>query len=100
MRVRVIAWQNGTPDHLKPVISAAIEGDSIERAWIECGTSVEDRWAQVGRSLWKAPYIFSLDQSKLPHGKIRLRIAAVNVWEEKAASDSFEIEVNPLHEKN
>ena len=95
MHVRLLSWQNGTPDHLKPVILASVEGDSIERVWLEY--AVKDHWVQVGRSLWKAPFAFSLDQSKLPHGKILLRIAAVNVREENATSDPFEIEVSPVH---
>jgi hypothetical protein len=49
--------------------------------------------------LWKAPYTFSLDQGKLPPGKVQLRIAAENVWQETAYSDPFEIEVSPVHEK-
>jgi len=103
MRVRVISWQNGTPSHLKPVLTGSAEGDSIERVWVEYdrpnrhGDVIRGEWIQVGRSLWKAPYIFSLDQARLPHGKLLLRLAAVNIWEEKATSDPFEIDVSPLH---
>ena len=105
MHVRVISWQNGTPAHLKPVLSASVEGDSIEQVWVEYhqqshhGDVVRDAWIQLGRSLWKAPYSFSLDQGKLPHGKLQLRIAAKNIWEEKAYSDPIEIEVSPLNAK-
>ena len=103
IRVRAISWVSGTADHPKPVITASAEGDSIERLWIEyaiperAGDVVHTRWDPVGRPLWKAPYTFSLDQSKLPHGKILLRIVAADVWEEKAFSDPFEIEVSPIH---
>jgi hypothetical protein len=105
MRVRVISWQNGTDNHLKPIISGSAEGESIERVWVEynnhnrTGDVVRGQWVQVGRSLWKAPYMFSLDQGKLPHGKLLLRIAAVNVWEEKAYSNPLEIDVSPLQAK-
>jgi hypothetical protein len=102
MRIRILSWANGTPDHLKPILASSVEGESVERVWLEYqgkvhrGDVVGKEWVQVGRSLWKAPYVFSLDQTRLPQGKIRLRIAAVNVWEEKSFSDSFEIEVSPL----
>jgi hypothetical protein len=102
MHVRLLDWKNGTPDHLKPVITGSVEGESVERVWIEfkgsvqTGDVVASQWTQVGRSLWEPPYAFSLDQRRLPKGKVRLRMAAVNIWEEKALSDPFEIEVSPL----
>jgi hypothetical protein len=106
MQVRIASWQNGTPDHLKPILSSSVNGDSVERVWVEYekpnrrGDVVRKDWIQIGRSLWKAPYCFTLDQEKLPQGKLLLRIAAANIWEEKAYSDPFEIEVSPLHAKN
>jgi hypothetical protein len=105
VQVRVVSWQNGTPDHLRPVITASAEGDSIERVWVEHsrqnrrGDVVVGQWVQVGRSLWKAPYVFSLDQGKLPKGKLMLRVCAVNVWGERGASEAFEIAVSPVVEK-
>ena len=57
---------------------------------------VKSQWIQVGRSLWKPPYTFSLDQGRLPQGKVLLRMAAVNLWEENAYSEPFEIEVSPI----
>jgi hypothetical protein len=105
MQARIISWQNGTPDHLKPVIAASVEGESVERVWVEYdasvrhGDGIKGHWAPLGRPLWKAPFTFSLDQEKLLKGKVLLRIAAVNIWEEKAASSPFEIEVNPIHEQ-
>ncbi len=101
VHVRLINWQNGTPEHLRPVITASISGESIERAWIEFEATASHgagsaQWRRVGRYLWKAPYQFSLDQSHLPPGKIRLRVAAANVWEEMGASDPFSVEVSKL----
>ncbi len=103
MQVRVISWQNGSVDHAKPVIAVSVGGESIERVWVERsenikrGDVVRGHWLQVGRSLWKAPYIFSLDKGKLPHGKVFLRIGAENVWQEKAYGDPFEIDVSAIH---
>jgi len=105
MKVRILAWQNGTPDHLKPVMTGSVDGESVERVWIEYNTAarhgdiVENPWTQIGRPLWKPPYMFSLEQSSLPKGKILLRMAAANLWEEQAASAPFEIEVSPVHEQ-
>jgi hypothetical protein len=105
IKVRIVSWQNGTPEHLKPVITASVGGESIERVWVEHSTQIRHgdvargAWLQVGRSLWKAPYAFSLDQGKLTPGKVLLRIGAANVWQETAYSDPFEIEVKPIHEK-
>ena len=105
LRVRLVSWQNATPDHLKPVITASVMGESVERVWVEAnvkvhhGDVVRGAWSAVGRPLWRAPYVFSLEQGKLPTGKVILRIAASNIWQETGYSDSFEIEVNPIHAK-
>jgi hypothetical protein len=102
MRVSIVSWQNGIPDHLKPVLTGSVEGESVERVWVEYmpsgdkGKAKGTEWRQVGRSLWKAPYAFSLDQGKLPQGKVLLRLATVNVWGEKAVSDPVEIAVSPV----
>lgn len=95
--VRMISWQNGSPDHLKPVITADVSGDSIERAWIEY--EKDTTWVRVGRPLWQAPYVFSLDQTRLPHGRVKLRVAAANVWEDISTSEPFTVEVSPIPAK-
>ena len=103
LKIRILSWQNGTADHLKPVVTGSVVGESVERVWIEYsdaarrGNAVKGRWTQIGRSLWKPPYSFSLDQGSLPKGKILLRMAAADIWEENAASDPLEIEVSPAH---
>jgi len=103
MQVRILSWHNGTADHLRPILFSSVKGESIERVWIECsehvrhGDVVQGQWKQVGRSLWKAPYVFSLNQEQLSHGRIYIRVAATNIWEEKATSDPIEIDVSPIH---
>jgi len=105
LQVRLVSWQNGTPDHLKPVITASVTGESVDRAWIEAnvrvrhGDVVRGGWQPVGRPLWKAPFVFTLEQGKLPTGKVQLRIAASNIWHETAYSDVFAIEVKPIAKK-
>lgn len=101
VRVRITDWKNGTPDHLKPVLSASVIGESIASAWVEAGLADQwgdvKRWIRIGRPLWKAPFVFSVEQEKLPHGRVRLRVAAKNVWEEVGYSESFEVEVSVAH---
>jgi hypothetical protein len=105
LQVRVVSWQNGSADHAKPVITASAAGESIERVWVERNAQVHrgdvarGMWLQVGRSLWKAPYIFSLDQGKLPTGKVLLRMSVSNIWQETAYSEPFEIDVKPVSAK-
>jgi hypothetical protein len=105
VQVRVVSWQNGTEEHPKPVVVASVLGESIERVWVErnnphrAGDVISGRWVPLGRSLWKAPYIFSLDTHKLPRGKHLIRLAAVNIWEETAYSQPFEIEVKAREPK-
>ena len=105
LTVRVVSWQNGSADHARPVVTASAAGESVERVWVERSGQVKHgdvargQWLQVGRSLWKAPYSFSLDEGKLPVGKILLRVAASNVWQETAYSEPFEIDVKPVSTK-
>lgn len=97
--LRVTSWQNGTADHPKPVLSVVAGGESIERVWLERndpirrGDVIKGNWIPMGRAQWKAPYVFSIDQTKLPQGKILVRVGATNSWEEKAYTPPFEIEV-------
>ena len=92
--VTVASWKNGDPDHPKPVITARVAGDSVEKVWLEYFTSSNHGWAHIGRPLWKPPYIFSLDQTKLPPGRVQLRVSASNIWEERGASAPFTVDVS------
>jgi hypothetical protein len=98
--VRIISWQSGTKDHLKPVVTASVAGDSIERVWLEYNpVGSSGPWKKIGRPLWKAPYAFSLEMTQLPRGHCRLRVVAANLWEETSASQPFTVEVSIFHEK-
>jgi hypothetical protein len=94
LSVQVIGWRNGTPEHLKPIVTADVKGDEIESAWLEY--MKYHTWTPVGRPLWKAPYIFSVEQTELPQGRVRLRVAACNIWEDRAASEPFTVEVSTV----
>jgi len=95
--VRLISWRPGQAENPKPVITANVAGESIENAWIEYG--VKDEWRRAGRALWKAPYIFTLDPRPLPRGRLKLRVAAKNIWGDFGYSDAFSIEVGEVREK-
>jgi hypothetical protein len=97
VKVSSLTWQNGNTAHPKPVIFADISGDSIEQAWLEY--QKEKKWIRVRRSLWKAPYVFTLDQSALPAGHVTLRVTALNIWEDTASSPSFSVEVAAAHDQ-
>jgi len=104
-RVRLIAWENGTPESPKPVLTASVVGDSVARAWVEYlapgqrrGDVVLPLWKKFGRPLWKAPFVFTLAQDELPPGKHKVRVSAVDIWENNGSSDPFEIEVGILKE--
>ncbi|HVO33461.1 MAG TPA: hypothetical protein VMU17_06050, partial [Elusimicrobiota bacterium] len=99
IRVKLIDWKNGTPAHLRPVIWASVEGESVDRSWIEyrlAGDESPRAWKKIGRPVWKAPYQFSLDFAHLPTGTVQLRVAASNIWEERGESEPFTIQVAPL----
>src|SRR5262249_37322256 len=93
MTVQLADWKAASADHPKPVVTARIAGDSVERAWLEYSQS-NHTWAPAGRPLWKAPYIFTVDQTKLPEGRVQLRVVAANLWEERAASQPFAVDIS------
>lgn len=102
-KVSLISWTPGTPDLPKPVLTANVQGASIDHVWVEYlasgirrGDVVQPTWKPVGRPLWKAPFTFTLAQEELPQGKVQLRVAALDDWGAKGVSDAFTIEVNTV----
>ena len=96
VEVHLVSWRPGTKENPKPVVTANVVGESVEKAWIEYkGTG--PNWVRTGRPLWKAPYIFTFDPRPLPRGRVQLRVAAQNVWGEMGTSDGFGIEVGDVH---
>lgn len=95
--VRLVSWQAGTPELPRPVLTVSVSGADIERVWTEVRTA-DGSWKQFGRSLWKAPFVFSLAQDELPIGKARVRSAAVTTRGDQGVSDDFEIEIQPIKE--
>ncbi|MFA5975723.1 MAG: hypothetical protein WC859_06090 [Elusimicrobiota bacterium] len=93
VKVRMVSWQNGTADHPFPIVTAAVEGDSIERAWVEFSVD-QKKWTKIDRPLWKAPFTFSLNPTSLPKTRLALRVKAANIWEETDTSTPFLVDVS------
>jgi hypothetical protein len=106
LTVRMADWKNGIGEHPKAAVMAHVEGDSIERVWLEYFIdkpaepnprgipSMNHTWAKAGRPLWKAPFILTVDQSKLPPGRVQLRLAASNIWGDRSESAPFTVDVS------
>ena len=104
-RVGLVSWQPGTADHPRPVVTANVAGESIERVWLEYrsgnkrrGDVAQPNWVKVGRPVWKAPYVTTVPQEELPTGHIDLRVSAADAWENIGMSDFFSIEVAAVPE--
>lgn len=71
------------------IVCSAVEGSSIERAWIEISTDSK-KWNRYGRFVWNAPPCFTLRMEEIPvgaGGKTWVRAVAVNQWENKGESE-------------
>ena len=53
-------------------------------------------WKKLGRFVWQSPYAFSIEQTRLPKGRVRLRVSAADIWESHAASGFFTVEVSSV----
>jgi hypothetical protein len=93
IQVQVAGWTPGTADRPKPVVTARVSGDSIAAVWLEHGDGRRP-WKKIGRPLRKAPYILTVEPTQLPPGRIQLRVAARNIWQETSASTPFTIDVS------
>jgi hypothetical protein len=93
MTVQIVNWTPGLPERPKPVVTARIQGDSISSAWLEHGDGSRP-WVKISRPLWKAPYILTVDPAKLPPGRVQLRVAVRNIWEEHGVSAPFTVDVS------
>jgi hypothetical protein len=92
LRVMFGDWVEGTPNHPKPVATARVEGEAVEAVWLEYNAG--GNWQKTGRRVRTPPFSISIDQAKLPPGRIQLRFAAVNNWEDRAVSPPFTVEVS------
>lgn len=71
------------PEKFKKIVHALVEGNSIERAWLEI--SIDNKtWERHEKFLWNAPYIFSLNMNRIPigkEGKTWVRVSAADIFE-------------------
>jgi hypothetical protein len=85
-RVKIVKVDDGILRGKQPapkIVWSAVEGESIERAWIEVSTDTRN-WGRYGRYAWNAPYCFTLKMNEVPIGKDG------KTWVRVLASDSFE----------
>ncbi len=94
LKVQIAHWSNGIGERPRAVITARVEGDSIEKIWLEYFVESKNIWVRTGRTLYHPPFILSLDPMQLPHGRLQLRVVASNVWEERGESSAFKINVS------
>jgi hypothetical protein len=73
-------------------IIANITGDEIAKAWLEVSPDGKT-WEKHGRYVYTPPYIITLKADSLPEGKIKVRFAASDVWENAGFSAPLEIMV-------
>jgi len=95
--VRIIQWNDGTTELPNPTLTVDPIGDEIDHAWLEYFQSDQKQWKRVGRRVWRPPYMLTIDREALPQGKVQLRAAAVNLWEEVGYSPPFTVDVSINH---
>lgn len=74
------------------VLSAAVTGTDVSRAWVESSTDTK-KWTGVGGVLQTAPYSFTVKPASLPAGEVWLRVSATDEWENRGASDPLQVVV-------
>lgn len=75
------------------VVSSRVEGEAIERAWIEISTDSKG-WKKFGTYIWNAPYTFTLKSEDLPvgpEGKTWIRAAATDIYENTGYSPALNL---------
>lgn len=78
-------------------IQAVINGVQIERAYLELSSDGKT-WNKISKILYGPPYFFTFDPEKAPEGKILIRVAAVDVWENVGYSRAIEMTVSKSEE--
>jgi hypothetical protein len=74
-------------------VIANITGNQIEQVWLE--VSVDGKyWEKQGRIIYSPPYILTLKADSLPQGKVQVRCAAADIWENKGYSVPIDISVS------
>jgi hypothetical protein len=82
--------KNGTAIGNALVVWASVEGTDVASAWVEVSADGRD-WRRAGRSVTQPPYFFSIPRENLPHPVARVRVTAVDVWENRGASSDVQV---------
>ncbi len=73
-------------------IQTTISGNQIERAHLEISTDGKN-WKKISKTLYDPPYFFDFNPEKSPDGKILVRVAANDVWENTGHSRAIEMAI-------
>ncbi len=65
------------------ILQCSVLGESIERAWVEVSTD-SVTWKKFGRTVFKAPFVFSIRMEEVPMG------FQGKTWARASAADGFE----------
>lgn len=100
LAVQAVAWRESVTPRSNPVVIATVMGESIQSVWLEyMPEKSKGTWKKIGHTLRQAPYYLAVDKTKVPAGRVKLRVVASNIWEQKALSDSITIEISTPKKK-
>ena len=90
--VEISEVKDGRANTSNKAVIAGISGSEIAKAWLEVSLDGIN-WEKHGRIIYTPPYILTLKADILPAGKIKVRCAASDIWENIGFSAPFEIMV-------
>ena len=99
--VRITKVENGKARGNQPapkVLWSAVSGQSAQRAWLEISPNKKD-WTKYGRSVWSAPYAFTVRMNEVligPEGKAWARVSAEDIFGNTGVSDAVNLFDNTL----
>lgn len=92
-RIKIKKIENGKARANLPaprVVWSSIEGESIERSWVEISTDSKN-WNRYGRYMYSSPFTFTVKMHEIPigpEGKTWIRIGAADIYENVGLSDA------------
>ena len=91
--IKVTQVAEGRAKTANKTLITSVTGEEIEKAWLEVQSSTEP-WKKHGRYVYSTPFSFTLKPELLPEGKIKVRVAASDIWGNKGSSDPIEMQVS------
>ncbi|MEW6039980.1 MAG: hypothetical protein AB1633_00475 [Elusimicrobiota bacterium] len=91
--VSIETVNDGRRNTQEKVIRTAVYGNNIERVWMEVEDKEKSVYKKIWRYIYNPPYIFTLKPAYLAEGKVKLRVAAQDVWGNTGFSEPIELNV-------